>query len=122
MTMLGAKDLTKRGDFYLKGGVFVITYKQLVLDLLCKKVSPLIITGLIINHAHKCQKTCKETHIATIIRKQNPQAFVKCFSDRAVNAKRGGVNKMEQVMRALHTDRLILLPRICQSVRGTLDN
>ena len=60
--------------------------------------------------------------MATVVRKQNPQAFVKVFSDRANAAKRGGLNKMEQLMRALHTDRLILLPRICQAARNALDD
>ena len=82
----------------------MVTYKQLVLDLLCKKVSPLIITGLIINQAHKCTATCNETFLATIVRRQNPNAFIKCFTDRPTYARRGGLNKMENVMRALHTD------------------
>jgi len=47
---------------------------------------------------------------------------VKCFSDRASHAKRGGLNKLEEVMRSLHTDRLLLLPRICQAARKSLDN
>ena len=45
-----------------------------------------------------------------------------CFSDRASAAKRGGLNKMEQVMRAMHTDKLLLLPRISQAVRNSLDD
>ena len=73
MTMLHTtKDLLKRTDLYLRGGVFVVTYKQLVLDILCKKVSPLIITGLIIAGAHKCTHTCKETFLAELIKKENP--------------------------------------------------
>jgi DNA excision repair protein ERCC-4 len=42
----------KRLDLYLKGGVFSVTYKILVLDLLTKRLSPSIISGLIINNAH----------------------------------------------------------------------
>lgn len=41
----------KRVDLYLKGGVFSISYKCLVLDLLTKRLSPSIITGFIINSA-----------------------------------------------------------------------
>jgi len=54
LTQLTSKDLLKRNELFLKGGVYSVTYKQLVVDLLCKKVSPLIITGLIINQAHAC--------------------------------------------------------------------
>lgn len=121
LIMLGQKDLLKRNDLYLKGGVFVVTYKQLVLDLLCKKVSPLIITGLIINQAHKCTPTCKETFLTAIIKEQNPNAFIKCFSDKPAMVKKGGLSKLEKLMRSLHTDRLILLPRINSVVRRSLD-
>jgi len=47
--MSASDAVSKRTDLYLKGGVFNVTYKQLVIDLLSKKVSPLIITGIVIN-------------------------------------------------------------------------
>lgn len=55
LTQLTQKDLLKRNELFLRGGVYSVTYKQLVVDLLCKKVSPLIITGIIINQAHACE-------------------------------------------------------------------
>ena len=63
----------KRLDLYLKGGVFSVTYKILVLDLLTKRLSPSIISGLIINNAHQiCSKgKSGETFIAEIVRKGN---------------------------------------------------
>jgi len=64
----------KRLDLYLKGGIFAVTYKILVLDLLTKKLSPSIITGLVINHAHKAGSTgakTGESFIAEIIRRGN---------------------------------------------------
>ena len=48
-----AKVLNKRAETYLKGGVFAITYRQLVLDFMTKRLSPAIISGFIINQAHK---------------------------------------------------------------------
>ena len=89
--------------------------------MLCKKVSPLIITGLIINRVHKCTPTCKETFLTTIIKEQNPNAFIKCFTDKPAVVKKGGLNKIEKLMRSLHTDKLILLPRINTLVRKSLD-
>ena len=52
LTQLTQKDLLKRNELFLRGGVYAVTYKQLVVDLLCKKISPLIITGVIVNQAH----------------------------------------------------------------------
>lgn len=51
LTKISASDnlTNKRIDLYLKGGVFSISYKCLVLDLLTKRLSPAIISGFIIN-------------------------------------------------------------------------
>jgi len=114
---------TKRSELYLKGGVFCISYKQLVLDLLCKKVSPLIITGLLINAAHQCHReTDCETFVVKMVKRENSKCFIKCFSDQAEAVKRGGLTKLEQAMRALHVDKLVLLPRISQTVVESLDS
>ena len=51
-----------------------MTYKILVLDLLTKRLSPAIVSGLIINNAHKAggKGRSGESFIAEIIRKGNP--------------------------------------------------
>jgi hypothetical protein len=97
ITLVNMKgEVAKRSDQYLKGGVFCISYKQLVLDLLSKKVSPLIISGIFINTAHKCHKeTDSETFLIKMIKRENPNSFVKCFSDNAEVVKRGGLIKLE---------------------------
>jgi hypothetical protein len=43
--------LNKRAELFLKGGAWAITYKQLVLDLLTKRLSPSVITGFLVNNA-----------------------------------------------------------------------
>ena len=84
--------LNKRAELYMKGGVFAVTYKQLVIDLLCKKVSPVIITGIIVNQAHKCQKEYSpETFLIKQIHKEASQTFVKCFSNKHKCSKLSGV-------------------------------
>lgn len=74
----------KRLDLYLKGGIFLVTYKILVLDLLTKRLSPAIISGLIINNAQKAAGKTKtgESFIAEMIKKGNPDAFIKGFSEK----------------------------------------
>ena len=62
----------RRSELYLKGGIFCLSFKQLVLDLLCKKVSPLIITGLIVNSAHKCHREADcETFLIKMVKREN---------------------------------------------------
>jgi hypothetical protein len=105
----------------MKGGVFNVTYKQLVIDLLCKRVSPLIITGLIINEAQKCHKHhSPENFLLKIIRGDNSDAFVKCLSTKPETIKRAGQAKLEIWLRELTVSRLILIPRINSSIQVTL--
>ncbi len=80
-------------------------------------MSPLIISGIIVNTAHKCHKeTDCETFLIKMVKRENPNAFVKCFSDSAEIVKKGGLNKLETAMRALHVDKLVLVPRISGAV------
>jgi hypothetical protein len=57
-----------------------------------------------------------------MVKRENAKCFIKCFSDHAEAVKRGGLTKLEQAMRALHVDKLVLLPRISQTVVESLDN
>jgi len=75
------KELLRRADTYLKGGVFFVSYKQIVIDLLCKKVSPSIISGICLNNAHSTYTTC-ESFVIKLLKQENPYAFIKCFSDQ----------------------------------------
>jgi hypothetical protein len=56
----------------------------MVLDLLTKRISPSIISGIIINNAHKANGRAKsgESFIAEMIRRSNPDAFIKCLSEK----------------------------------------
>lgn len=57
-----------------------------------------------------------------MVKRENPNAFVKCFSDSAEIVKKGGLNKLETAMRALHVDKLVLVPRISGAVQASLDD
>jgi DNA excision repair protein ERCC-4 len=119
MTQLTAKDLLKRNEMFLRGGVFSVTYKQLVVDLLCKKVSPLIITGIIVNQAHECDQ--KESFILKLVKQANPKAFVKAMTDRAAIVRQGGIQRLQEMMTSLYVDKLVLLPRISKAVNESLN-
>ncbi len=99
-----------------------MTYKQLVIDLLSKKVSPLIITGIVINEAQKCHKAhSSENFLIRQIKKDNPQAFVKCFSDKPHKVVAGGLAKLELSLVEMNVSFLILLPRVNESVVSTFE-
>lgn len=51
-----------------------------------------------------------------MIKRENANAFVKCFSDKPEIVKRGGLLKLEAAMRTLHVEKLLLVPRISSVV------
>jgi len=55
----------------MRGGFFQITFKTLILDLLAKKISPSIISGFLINKAHKIETKCPESFLTQILKKDN---------------------------------------------------
>lgn len=65
MTRIAPNDnmTNKRIELYLKGGIFAVSYKAIVLDLLTKKLSPSIISGFIINNAHKVEENSPESFL-----------------------------------------------------------
>lgn len=93
----------KRLDLYLKGGIFSVTYKTLVLDLLTKRLSPSIISGFIINNAHKAgaKQSSFEPFLCKLLKKDNPDAFIKTFSDKPQNLIKGGLIGIEKTMKNL---------------------
>ena len=109
---------------YLKGGVFSVSYKAIVLDLLTKRLSPSIISGFIINNAHKVQENSCESFLTKILRKDNPDgAFIKCISDKPNSvSKGGGIHGVESLMKSMQVNNLLLYPRIRKSIKDSLDN
>lgn len=114
----------KRLDLYLKGGIFSVTYKILILDLLTKRLSPSIISGLIINNAQKSISKGKtgDTFLAELIRKGNQTAFIHAFTEKPSAVGRLNASGIENMMKSMQVNELLLYPRIKRSVKETLDN
>ena len=83
-----------------------MTYKILILDLLTKKLSPSIISGLIINNAHKAN--CKgagnktgEAFLAEIIRQGNQSVFIHAITEKPSALGRLNISAMENMMKGI---------------------
>lgn len=100
-----------------------MTYKILILDLLTKRLSPSIISGLIINNAQKSTAKGKsgETFLAELIRKGNQSAFIHGITEKPSAIGRLNVSGIENMMKGMQVNELILYPRIKRSVKETLD-
>jgi DNA excision repair protein ERCC-4 len=111
---------------YQRGGVFVITSRILIVDLLTNVASPKDIDGVLVGHAESVTEQSTEAFILRIYKAQkqwssseNP-GFVKAFSD-APESLMAGFAKVDKILKSLHVQRLYLYPRFHASVSDELE-
>ena len=75
-TTVGARE-----KMYARGGIYSITSRILVVDLLTNLLDPERITGIVLLHAEKVIATSLEAFILRIYRQKNKVGFLKAFSD-----------------------------------------
>ncbi|KAL7555565.1 hypothetical protein ACA910_013041 [Epithemia clementina (nom. ined.)] len=115
-----AKD---RQALYARGGVFCITSRILITDLLTKVVTANDIAGLLVYRADQVTDESTEAFILRIFHSQRqPQCsgFVKAFSESA-DQLQSGFAKVDKVLKALRVRRLYLYPRFHESIRQELE-
>lgn len=127
---------------YKRGGIFLITTRILIVDLLTQMASPKDIDGILVAHAENVTEESTEAFILRIYRTQKrwdtnaaPNAsvndsaivqsvrygFVKAFSD-APDSLMAGFAKVDKILKSLFVRRLYLYPRFHQSVAEELDS
>jgi len=119
-----------REAIYQKGGVFLITSRILIVDLLTRVADPKQIEGLLVAHAENVNDQSTEAFIIRIYRTQKlilsstthfNSGFVKAFSDNPA-ALMNGFGKVDKILKALFIRRLYLYPRFHASVQRELEN
>ena len=109
----------ERQKLYLQGGCLAITTRILIVDLLNKLIAPDLISGLVLNAAHRTTEDSTEAFILRIYRQHNSKGFLKAFSDEPHHFAAGFFG-LDKVMRTLHCRCLLLYPRFHLSVQGSL--
>jgi DNA excision repair protein ERCC-4 len=112
-----------REILYRRGGVFCITSRILIVDLLTNIASADCIDGILVAHAEQVTEQSMEAFILRIFQGQKQpfgSGFVKAFTD-APDQLNSGFAKPDKVLKALHVRRLYLYPRFRDSVRRELE-
>ena len=117
-----AKD---RAALYQRGGVFCITSRILIVDLLTKTIDSKQIDGLLVAHAENISSESTEAFIIRIYTSQKKgrdqeTGFIKCFTDSPAGLLQGFA-KIDKTLKALQVRRLYLYPRFHDSVRQELE-
>lgn len=110
-----------REKMYTGGGIFSVTSRILVVDLLTGLLNPETITGLIVLHADKIVATSLEAFILRIYRQKNKVGFLKAFSDNP-DPFAVGFSPLATMMRNMFLRKASLWPRfhmyVAQSLEG----
>lgn len=105
---------------YKQGGIFSVTSRILVVDLLTENMDPAKVTGLIVLHAEKVPATSLEAFIVRIYRQKNKAGFLKAFSD-APEPFTTGFSPLATMMRNLFLRKPALYPRFHVTVAKSLE-
>ncbi|KAI2469720.1 DNA repair protein [Annulohypoxylon bovei var. microspora] len=109
-----------REKMYAKGGIYSITSRILVVDLLTSLLDPETITGLIVLHADKVIATSLEAFILRVYRQRNKNGFLKAFSDNP-DPFTIGFSPLAAIMRNLFLRKASLWPRFHVTVASSLE-
>ncbi|XP_049868551.1 DNA repair endonuclease XPF [Pectinophora gossypiella] len=101
---------TEREKAYLEGGIYFVSTRILVVDLLKDRVPISHITGIIVLRAHTVLESCQEAFALRLYRQKNKTGFIKAFSNSPISFT-FGYHQVEKVMRALFVTELFLWPR-----------
>jgi DNA excision repair protein ERCC-4 len=109
-----------REKMYAQGGIFSITSRILVVDLLTSLLDAETITGLVVLHADKIVATSLEAFILRIYRQKNKAGFLKAFSDNP-EPFTTGFSPLSTMMRNLFLRNVSIWPRFQVSVAQSLE-
>ncbi|KAL2269488.1 hypothetical protein VTJ83DRAFT_1672 [Remersonia thermophila] len=110
-----------REKLYAAGGIFSITSRILVVDMLTGMLNPESVTGMIVLHADRVTATSLEAFILRIYRQKNKAGFLKAFSDNP-DPLAAGFSPLAATLRNLFLRKVSLWPRfhvhVAQSLEG----
>lgn len=109
-----------REKMYSQGGIFSITSRILVVDLLSKLLNPETVTGLVVLHSERIIATSVEAFIIRIYRQLNKAGFLKAFSDNP-EPFTTGFAPLASMMRNLFLRKPSLWPRFHVTVAKSLE-
>ncbi|ATZ53854.1 Bcrad1 [Botrytis cinerea B05.10] len=109
-----------REKMYAQGGIFSITSRILVVDLLTSLLNTETITGVVVLHADKVVATSLEAFILRIYRQKNKVGFLKAFSDNP-EPFATGFSPLSTMMRNLFLRNVSIWPRFHINVAQALE-
>ncbi|KAI6126207.1 hypothetical protein EV401DRAFT_2226317 [Pisolithus croceorrhizus] len=115
---MGKRD---RQDLYKKGGLFSVTSRILVVDMLQSDIPIELITGILVLRAERVTALALEAFVVRLYREKNCSGFLKAFSDQPESIT-SGLSPLRNIMKELHLRTVYIYPRFHETVKSTLEN
>ncbi|GAA6043104.1 hypothetical protein JCM8097_008424 [Rhodosporidiobolus ruineniae] len=104
-----------REKMYKDGGLFSVTSRILIVDMLKGVVPVHLITGLVVLHAEEVKPTSQEAFVVRIYRQMNKVGFLKAFSDRPESFS-FGLSPLQTTLMQLKLREVLIVPRFHEDV------
>ncbi|KAJ6579203.1 hypothetical protein DFH09DRAFT_1447495 [Mycena vulgaris] len=113
----GSKD---RQTLYKKGGLFSVTSRILVVDMLQGDIPTDRISGIIILHAERVTPLVLEAFIVRLYREKNKTGFLKAFTDQPEHIT-SGMSPLKNIMKELQLRTVHIYPRFQEEIKKSLE-
>ncbi|KAK7042132.1 ERCC4 domain-containing protein [Favolaschia claudopus] len=114
---IGSKE---RQSMYLAGGLFSVTSRILVVDMLQGDIPTDRITGMLVLHAERVTPLVLEAFIVRLYREKNTIGFLKAFTDEPEHIT-SGMSPLKNIMKELHLRTVHIYPRFQEDIKKTLE-
>ncbi|KAL3914926.1 MAG: hypothetical protein SGILL_005883 [Bacillariaceae sp.] len=109
-----------RQQMYARGGVFLITSRILIVDLLTSTLNGKDVSKVIVGNAHSVTAESTEAFILRIYKSQNSKASVKAITESPETLLQGFA-RIEKTLKNLQVQKLFLFPRFHADIQAELE-
>ncbi|KAF7301049.1 ERCC4 domain-containing protein [Mycena indigotica] len=109
-----------RQALYLSGGLFSVTSRILVVDMLQGDLPTAKVTGMLVLHAERVTPLALEAFIIRLYREKNKTGFLKGFTDQAEHIS-SGISPLKNIMKELQLRNVHIYPRFQEDIKKSLE-
>ncbi|KAJ7088830.1 hypothetical protein B0H15DRAFT_840898 [Mycena belliarum] len=110
----------ERQNLYKAGGLFSVTSRILVVDMLQGDIPTERIAGIVLLHAERVTALVLEAFIVRLYREKNKTGFLKAFTDQPEHIT-NGMSPLKNIMKELQLRTVHIYPRFQEDIKKTLE-
>lgn len=109
----------ERNKLYKQGGIFYVTQRMFITDLLNKNIEINKISAIFIANVDKLTPMSTECFIAQVVKKTNKDCVIKSYTEQPFFLA-NSIILLDEVFQSLKLDTLVLFPRFHETVKNSL--